>query len=551
MTGPLFVVSGGAKGITARCVVDVARAMGGTYVLIGRSEHITQEPAWAHGHVDLAALQNAALDFLRSNAEKPHPAQLRGQANAILSSREIGATLAEIRAVGAVAHYLQANITDRAALAAALDAVLPHNAHITGLIHGAGVLADKHLQDKTPADFDRVYDTKLAGLQNLLEILPTPEQIVLFSSAAAAFGNAGQTDYALANDVLNKAVYRLRHLYPNSRVQAIDWGPWDGGMVTPALKALFASNNVDLIPQEAGAQALLREMRAPRPHPQVVVGAGFDRPPRPLTETLHTHRIERVIDPAANPFLAHHRIDGRRVLPAVHALHWMTQTAAGLYPGYHFVQCADFSVLKGIIVEAPTAYLLTLTETQKREGQIVFGASITAGDVPHYRAVVGLSSAYVAAPVVGAASQPGQQLPIYEDGTLFHGPHFRSIHAVQFAEDAITVACVRPHVDEAAQGQFRIGAFDPFMADAMWQALLLWVHRQHRVLSLPVGFARWRQFGPLHTIDRYFVSVVPTTRHNITTADAVFYDTDGRYLAEVDGVQHVHHENLRFQPYAP
>ena len=195
---------------------------------------------------------------------------------------------------------------------------------------------------------------------------------MLFSSAAAYFGNIGQSDYALANEILNKTAYRLQHDHPNSHIQVLDWGPWDGGMVTPALKKMFTANNIDLIPLEDGAKTLVQEMQTSNPHTQVVVGSGFAQPPRPLTQTLHTHQIERVINPAANPFLDHHRINKKRVLPLVHALHWMIQSAEGLYAGYQFVECTDFSVLKGVITEEPTTYRLTLTETQKTSGNPQF-----------------------------------------------------------------------------------------------------------------------------------------------------------------------------------
>ncbi|MEO0563746.1 MAG: SDR family NAD(P)-dependent oxidoreductase, partial [Chloroflexota bacterium] len=479
--------------------------------------------------------------------------QLRRQAKAILSSREIGATLAHIRATGASATYVQADITDKPALEARLKDALPPQPNIAGVIHGAGVLADKRLTEKTPADVDYVYDTKLIGLQNLLEILPVPARIVLFSSAAAYFGNVGQADYALANEVLNKVAYRLAYLYPESQVQALDWGPWDGGMVTPALKQLFTENNIDLIPLEDGARALVSLMQAPSTNQQVVIGAGFIPPPRPLTQKLHTHRIERVIRPDDNPFLADHRINGQRVLPLVHALQWMAQTSEGLYGGYRLTTCTDLRVLKGIIAEEPTSYLLTLKETQKAEGRIVFEASIAPADMPerlNFRAQLELSLAKDAAPPeIAPDLPPGHSMAVYQNNMLFHGPSFQTIQTVHMeGEGGITVSCVRPHVSQEEQGQFLTDTFNPFVADTVLQALTVWVQHQHAVASLPSGIGRWQQVEPLHNIDRFVVTVQPTqTRNYITTAQAAIYHADGRLIARIDDAQHVHHERLRFQ----
>ena len=72
-TTPIFVVSGGAKGITARCTIELAHTTGGLYFLIGRSAYTPDEPAWAQGKTDLAALQGAVLQHLRANGEKPTP----------------------------------------------------------------------------------------------------------------------------------------------------------------------------------------------------------------------------------------------------------------------------------------------------------------------------------------------------------------------------------------------------------------------------------------------------------------------------------------------
>ena len=59
---------------------------------------------------------------------------------------------------------------------------------------------------------------------------------------------------------------KLAHLvkvqHPNCHVVAIDWGPWDGGMVTPALKQMFAERNIHVIPIEVGTWLLVNELTA-------------------------------------------------------------------------------------------------------------------------------------------------------------------------------------------------------------------------------------------------------------------------------------------------
>ena len=68
--------------------------------------------------------------------------------------------------------------------------------------------------------------------------------MALFASSTGRFGRAGQIDYAVANEVLNKIAQQQVRLRPGCRVLSLNWGPWDGGMVTPALKKLFAQEVV-------------------------------------------------------------------------------------------------------------------------------------------------------------------------------------------------------------------------------------------------------------------------------------------------------------------
>ena len=80
---------------------------------------------------------------------------------------------------------------------------------------------------------------------------------MLFSSIVGFYGNVGQSDYAIANEILNKSAYMLKHKYPNCHVVSINWGPWDSGMVTPELKKVFEARNVEVIPTDVGARMLV------------------------------------------------------------------------------------------------------------------------------------------------------------------------------------------------------------------------------------------------------------------------------------------------------
>src|SRR6185437_4209852 len=175
---------------------------------------------------------------------------------------------------------------------------------------------------------------KVHGLRALLDAID-PEAlrfVALFSSAAGYYGNAGQSDYAIANEILNKAAHHLRARLPRCRVVAFDWGPWRGdtGMVTPELQRLFEARGVALVPPEAGARVVVDAL-APEAAPpaQLLVGSALLPTPVPGDFVTGSHLVEgprrpqrvvRGIAEASSPFLRAHAIGGRVVLPVTCAM---------------------------------------------------------------------------------------------------------------------------------------------------------------------------------------------------------------------------------------
>jgi NAD(P)-dependent dehydrogenase (short-subunit alcohol dehydrogenase family) len=259
----VFVVSGGARGITAQCAIRLAREYRCRWILLGRSPLIDPEPDWAIGFEREADLKKQIMRSLAEQGEKPTPLAVQKSYKKISASREIRHTLKTLEEVGSQAEYLKVDITDITTLQPQLVAATERLGPVTGIIHGAGNLADKLIEKKTLEDFETVYAAKVTGLENLLTCIP-PKQLdylVLFSSVAGFYGNAGQTDYAIANEILNKSAHLIKQKYPACHVVSINWGPWDSGMVTPELKKIFAQRQIEVIPIEVGAQLLVEELQ--------------------------------------------------------------------------------------------------------------------------------------------------------------------------------------------------------------------------------------------------------------------------------------------------
>jgi hypothetical protein len=148
---------------------------------------------------------------------------------------------------------------------------------ITAVLHGAGVIEDRLLLDKTAESFDRVVGTKLQPMLHLLKLLDRERlrHLVLFSSTAAFWGNPGQVDYAAANEILNRIGRHLSDVWPG-KTTAIGWGPWSGGggMVTPEVAREFAKHGIPLVPVAEGRVAAWRELVSPGREARVLIGRG-------------------------------------------------------------------------------------------------------------------------------------------------------------------------------------------------------------------------------------------------------------------------------------
>ena len=270
----LWLVTGGARGVTATCAVQVARQSGGTFILAGRS---TETP-WPEGvpeTTDIKSLRGLMASAAVHRGEKPSPAAIDKAARAAVAGLEIRATLAEIRSTGAQAHYLQMDTSDPGSVEGALATIRQRFGAITGLIHGAGVIADRLLEEKTEAELRRVLATKAEGLFHILARIDRTalRHVGLFSSASAFFGNRGQSDYAMANAILANAGRALQAELPGGRVKVFDWGPWEGGMVDATLASHFKQQGVPLIPLTEGARIFAHELLAGDPADvELVVG---------------------------------------------------------------------------------------------------------------------------------------------------------------------------------------------------------------------------------------------------------------------------------------
>lgn len=145
--------------------------------------------------------------------------------------------LNSLRKSGASCEYLQADVSDKAAMAAAVERIFTDHGHLNGVFHAAGVTRDSLLLNKTAEEARKVLDAKTAGTRVLDETTAKlkPEFFVLYSSNASSLGNIGQADYCYANCYMDHfaAIRNLlvRRKARTGRTISFNWPLWkNGGM---------------------------------------------------------------------------------------------------------------------------------------------------------------------------------------------------------------------------------------------------------------------------------------------------------------------------------
>ncbi|MFO0937099.1 MAG: SDR family NAD(P)-dependent oxidoreductase [Gemmataceae bacterium] len=574
----IFLVTGGGRGVTAEAAIALAASTKGTIILTGRTPPPpANDPDWIAGITDDAAMKRAAMEHLGPTAT---PRAVFDLVSRTVSHREIRETMNRITAAGAKVAYYSVNVSQGRAIADILHQIRVKYGSITVLVHGAGVLADKRVEQLTVDQFDAVFGTKAEGARNLLELLRAEElkAIVFFGSTTGRYGRIGQIAYASANEVLNKLAQSEARRRPHCRVVCINWGPWEGGMVTPALKKVFESEGIGLVPLIEGGQFVVNELASsgrsveivamgklrgnvittPNPndysnrmstrinpvsHLPNTMSPPLTAPPAPELSLA----FERVIDITSHPILRSHVLDGRAVLPMAIHMEWLAHAALHGNPGLGFLGVDNLRVTSGIqIDDGATVPIKALAGRAVKQDKVFVvpvelrGRRKDGREVIHSRAEVLLTASLPRAPQpdrvpeIQAYPHPVDEVYKY---FLFHGPDLHGIERVDGMTETAFVgsAYPAPAPTEWFAAPLRSNwVADPLVLDTSFQMLILWSFAQHGAGSLPCFAGRYRQFRRTFPIGSVKI-VVRITRDNGTfaRADIDFVDADGTMIAQL------------------
>ncbi len=350
----VVLVTGGGKGISAECGLQLARQTGCALLILGRSP-------------------------LASNAE-------------------LASNLQRMQEAGVQVHYVQADVCEANEVALALAEGKSHFARpITGFIHGAGInqpCTIEHLQGQALL---ATLAPKIEGLHNVLAALEPRELklLVSFSSIIGRIGLHGEGDYALANEALSHATRQFQQRYPQCRCRAIEWSVWSGtgmGQKLGRVEALL-DEGISPISIDDGVQEFLRLVQADDLPSCLVVSGRFGQPTgltmaAPLyTEGRFLSKLavyypgvelvaECQLSTANDVYLEEHMLNGERIFPAVMALEAMSQAAHCLLrkaPGSLDLQFKNISFRQAIVIpEGEAGLTLRIAALRQENGEIQF-----------------------------------------------------------------------------------------------------------------------------------------------------------------------------------
>ena len=575
----VVLITGGARGITAATALELAQAFQPRLVLLGRSPlPPAEEPSDIAGVTDARQLRAALMDrVLTGGQRRPTPALIEGMAKRINIEREMRENLALLRSLGSEVEYHAVDVCDAAAVGSLMESTYAKYGRIDGVVHGAGLIEDKLIGDKTPESFDRVFHPKVTGALALVHNL-RPEHLqflVFFSSVSARYGNRGQCDYAAANEILNKMAVSLNAQWPG-RVVSLNWGPWktEGGMVSDELAARFAAAGVQLIEPPAGRQAFLQELLHGRKQDAEVLFGG------PLTTQQQTPSASTSaaakassfpfagsltkangsvmgrIDshPEQHLFLMDHQIDGKPVLPMMVAMEMLAEVATASKPDAPFSAVRNLRNFQGVTYANGSARALQVEgslSSASSGAPLAMDVALKSADSGqvHYRARVEFGGSVPPLPprlkLINPRAFPLSIADAY-DQWLFHGPLFAGVSEIIAMGDNGIIGRIKT-LDleklilpgEGSAAFRRNWLIDPVVTDSCLQMGLVWARAVFDQTPLPAVMDAYYHVLPLHECRDILCEIDIASKPGSPTLRCrpVFYDEAGRVLGWMEGME--------------
>ena len=487
----VIVVTGGAKGLGLKLARSLAKEYGCAVALVGRST----------------------------------------------PSAEAAKAASSVKAAGARScTYHAADVRDPGSVKACLAAVRSAHGRINAVVHAAGVLADALVGSKQASDLDAVLETKVGGALALLEATASDslQLVALIGSWAGRFGNAAQTDYSAANEMMA----RLAVSASGPRTVAIDYPPWADSEMARKIpgfkKAELKAQGVSFLSDEEGVAAFLTAIGEGTG--EVLVGHAVPRRAWSHVAAFPVSRLSHV-------YLNDHTMAGQRVLPFAAALDHVAAAALEAVGAQRQpFTVTDFRLQRAVLVPDTTWLEVELKQKATAGGAAPLEATLSQGHAPSYRGVVALGASREGAPL--AKSYPStRELPLslkdFYGSFTFHGPRLQGITSIEaLGEDGVvgTVKGCRP-TDWIKDPKRTEWTVDPLVVDASFQLAGYWAWVKHQRAGFPVGLGRLVQLAPFGAGPIRCTVSFEASDGDVFTGSLTWHDASGQLVAFMTGMQ--------------
>ena len=590
----VFVISGAAGSITSAIVSDLADFSGGSFYLLDRiSPPDPGNPGIALFRKDREELKEWLIAEMRAVGKRPTPALIEKQIQAIEREEAALRAIEAVTAAGGKPYYRCVDLMDAAAVNKVFKEIRKRHGGIDVLIHAAGVEISHSLPEKDPQQFDLVFGVKADGFFNLLKSakgMPIGATVA-FSSVAGRFGNAGQTDYSAANDLLCKITSSMRNWRPETRAIAIDWTAWSGiGMATRgSIPKIMEMAGIEMLPPECGVPAVRRELTRSSSRGEVLVAGalglleqewdesgGLDeqkaaewllkrKPDLLMVGKLKSAHIadgflvETELDPKVQPFLYDHQMEGTPILPGAMGTEAFAELSSALAPGYTVTRILNENFhhpFKFYRMESQKLYW-NVTALHLNDNELRTHATLRSIRQPtrpglklqekiHFSAEVHLAKEPREKPVINFSPPPPEEMPIASEQiyrVYFHGPAYQVLERVRVDKDsAIGLMSASLPPDTSPTGAANLIA--PRLIELCFQTVGVWEIQSKRIFALPMRIGSVSIYGqpeeakaPRSKKQRFYAVVEAIDNGEMFNVQVV--DESGAVYIQLEGYQTV------------
>lgn len=583
-----WIISGGARGVTARVARELGRQPGVKLHLLGRSPRPDVPENWRNrDDAGLAELKTEILRQAASNGRKPIDAWTE-----VSRAIELDRSLTELRQAGVDVTYHSCDVSRRDAVAAVLREIRSEQIPITGIVHGAGIEAAARFERKDAASVEATVASKVDGAVWLWELTAEDplQYFIGFGSTSGRFGGLGQTDYSMSSDLLCRLGSLFATERPRCRVVGIHWPPWDeiGMAARPESRFALEASGLTFMPPGEGVRHVLNELFADSLDTEVAfvdriwdvsereqeqdadlattinrLGAAIAQ--RPYVDGIVEAAqrrivVERRFDPTTDAVLYDHQFQGIPVVPGA-VLMELCCEAAGLLAAPESVrQVQNFQILNGVRFHGTQPKTLMATAIRQPDGRI--DCQVTGIFADQKNRVVDPARTYATAVIDVSDAAPVPAPPVVaplptdwtvlqkstdptcivptDVGTVFHGPALSALNGATMLADQSGWFRIRLNQDGSNGPRADSGeVVPPAVLDAVLQACDVLLHRLHGRAQLPSEVGCVRKYrATVDLPEDMFVRVeLASTDPQGATLNATVVDSAAHPVYELDAIR--------------